>query len=63
MPNLKEFFPVYAVGYDNISYFHRIFYKKYGTTPRKFRMGEKIDNSSGLCYTQVKTNLDAVSPA
>ncbi|MDE6169519.1 MAG: AraC family transcriptional regulator [Acetatifactor sp.] len=47
------------VGYDNISYFHKIFYKKYGTTPRKFRMGEKMDNSSGLCYTQIKTNLDA----
>lgn len=27
-----------AVGYDNISYFHRIFQKKYGTTPRKYRV-------------------------
>lgn len=26
------------VGYDNISYFHRIFYKTYGKTPRKYRM-------------------------
>lgn len=25
------------VGYDNISYFYRIFYKKYGVTPKKFR--------------------------
>lgn len=30
-----------AVGYDNISYFHRIFQKKYGMTPRKYRIGEK----------------------
>lgn len=29
-----------AVGYDNISYFHRIFQKKYGTTPRKYRVEE-----------------------
>ncbi|MCI9676768.1 MAG: AraC family transcriptional regulator [Lachnospiraceae bacterium] len=29
-----------AVGYDNISYFHRIFQKKYGTTPRKYRLGK-----------------------
>ncbi len=26
------------VGYDNISYFHRIFYKSYGMTPRKYRL-------------------------
>ena len=26
-----------AVGYDNISYFHRIFRKKYGMTPLKYR--------------------------
>lgn len=26
-----------AVGYDNISYFHRIFQKKYGMTPKKYR--------------------------
>lgn len=30
------------VGYDNLSYFHRIFQKYYGTTPRKFRL--KINN-------------------
>lgn len=27
-----------AVGYDNMSYFHRIFRKQYGMTPRKYRM-------------------------
>ena len=27
-----------AVGYDNISYFHRIFQKKYGMTPRRYRL-------------------------
>jgi len=26
------------VGYDNISYFHRIFQKRYGVTPRKYRV-------------------------
>ncbi len=30
-----------AVGYDNISYFHRIFQKRYGMTPRKYRLAEK----------------------
>ena len=30
-----------AVGYDNISYFHRIFQKKYGMTPRKYRISTK----------------------
>lgn len=30
-----------AVGYDNISYFHRIFQKKYGMTPRTYRIGNK----------------------
>ena len=29
-----------AVGYDNISYFHRIFQKKYGMTPRRYRISE-----------------------
>lgn len=27
-----------AVGYDNISYFHRIFQRKYGITPRTYRL-------------------------
>ena len=27
-----------AVGYDNLSYFHRIFQKRYGVTPRKYRI-------------------------
>lgn len=27
-----------AVGYDNISYFHRIFQKRFGLTPRKYRV-------------------------
>lgn len=26
-----------AVGYDNLSYFHRIFQSRFGTTPRKYR--------------------------
>ncbi len=27
-----------SVGYDNISYFHRIFQKRFGVTPRKYRL-------------------------
>lgn len=30
-----------AVGYDNISYFHRIFRNRYGMTPRKYRVSAK----------------------
>lgn len=30
-----------AVGYDNISYFHRIFRKRYGMTPRKYRINAR----------------------
>lgn len=30
-----------AVGYDNISYFYQIFKKKYGVTPRKYRVHNK----------------------
>lgn len=30
-----------AVGYENMSYFHRIFYKEYGMTPRQYRMAQK----------------------
>lgn len=28
-----------AVGYDNLSYFHRIFQKQFGMTPKKYRVG------------------------
>ena len=31
-----------AVGYDNISYFHRIFQKKYGCTPRAYRLSVSL---------------------
>lgn len=31
-----------AVGYDNLSYFHRIFQKKYGMTPRKYRVFKNV---------------------
>ena len=34
-----------AVGYDNISYFHRIFQKKYGMTPKKYRDMERISGT------------------
>ena len=30
-----------AVGYDNTSYFHRIFQKQFGMTPRKYRIDNK----------------------
>jgi AraC-like DNA-binding protein/mannose-6-phosphate isomerase-like protein (cupin superfamily) len=30
-----------AVGYENMSYFHRIFQQRYGMTPRKYRMQVK----------------------
>lgn len=33
-----------AVGYDNASYFHRIFQKKYGKTPRQYRISNKKIN-------------------
>lgn len=34
-----------AVGYDNQSYFHRIFQKEYGTTPRRYRQDGKSDQT------------------
>ncbi len=33
------------VGYDNLSYFHRIFQKRFGTTPRKYRVMQKMKDS------------------
>ena len=30
-----------AVGYENISYFHRIFSEVYGKSPKHFRVQEK----------------------
>ena len=30
-----------AVGYENASYFHRIFQKQYGMTPRKYRLSKR----------------------
>lgn len=35
-----------SVGYDNISYFHRIFQKRYGMTPRKYRITKKAIEQS-----------------
>lgn len=31
-----------AVGYENMSYFHRIFQERYGMTPRKYRVTERM---------------------
>jgi len=30
-----------SVGYDNLSYFHRIFQKAFGMTPRRYRVRDK----------------------
>ncbi len=30
-----------AVGYENVSYFHRIFYEAYGKSPRQYRLQER----------------------
>lgn len=32
---------IYRVGYDNTSYFYRVFREKYEVTPREFRLGEE----------------------
>lgn len=34
---------IYSVGYDNTSYFHRVFKERFGTTPREFR----VENRQG----------------
>lgn len=34
-----------AVGYNNLSYFHRIFKEKYGVTPRKYRALFKVNGA------------------
>lgn len=34
-----------AIGYENISYFHRIFQKKYGMTPRHYRISHQFSTS------------------
>lgn len=34
-----------AVGYENISYFHRLFQKYYGITPRKYRLVHRNDGA------------------
>ena len=31
-----------SVGYENISYFHRIFKKKYGMSPRGYRLQSQL---------------------
>lgn len=35
-----------AVGYENISYFHRIFQKHFGVTPRKYRVHNKANDGN-----------------
>lgn len=37
---------IYMVGYDNTSYFHRIFKEKYGMSPKHYRAPEKKDVKS-----------------
>ncbi len=32
-----------AVGYENVSYFHRLFHKYYDVSPRKYRLEHKLD--------------------
>ena len=42
-----------VVGYHNMSYFHRIFRKQYGMTPRKYRMNKlNVQGKSGHFFRQ-----------
>ena len=34
-----------SAGYENMSYFHRIFQKKYGMTPRRYRMESCLEKA------------------
>lgn len=40
---------ILAVGYDNSSYFHRIFKARYGMTPKKYREGRNSVNGMEKC--------------
>ena len=35
-----------AVGYENVSYFHRIFEKRYGMSPKKYRDSAKLQEKT-----------------
>ena len=37
-----------AVGYENNSYFHRVFKERYGVTPRAFRVANKKNDKVRL---------------
>ena len=44
---------VAAVGYDNNSYFHRIFKERYGMTPKKYRDAEALLLERGTSERQL----------
>jgi len=44
-----------AVGYDNLSYFHRIFQKRYGMTPRKYRVDKTRNIADTYNDLQIRT--------